>query len=1236
MRAADFVGRVGGLAVGLGIGLGVSLVGAGVASASPPASPSSPSDKASDGGSDATVSSSAQGGVPDGESRARRATQEGSRAQAPGVRRGRSAPVNDSPLPAAAVARDTASVPLKVPTIRLSASLPSDAVVLPSESAEAPAPASTAGVQWSAPQAATVAPVASAAGAPMVAMVAPKVAAASGTVQSVLSPLSGGGPLAPAQSALSFGVLATARREFGRPKAATSAAATTSLGNVYLIGPPEPVAEGNPGTPGKATFTVYFDGRSTSNTSVLVNYTVTGSGANPAAGADFISQSGSVTIKPGDSVAQFSVDFVNDNVAEPDETFTVTLAGATGAALLPGSTTATVTIKNDDVPTVSISPAWVKPFEGSAEAPGKATFTVGLANGAKAGANGVTVNYSVVGSGPRPATAGADYVSPPGSVTIKPGDSQAQLTVALVGDSTPETTEAFTVTLSAASGAMLGDTGRTATADIVDDDVLRVAFTPENAPAYVSTEGSAAEPGKVTLTVALANGAKAGADGVKVDYTATNPDAGADLVRPSGSVTIKPGETQAQLIIGFVGDDVVEPDETFLVRLKSATGSGASVNTLASVATVTIKNDDVSPVVSISPSVVSVSEGSAAAPGKAAFTVALANGAKAGANGVTVNYTAAGSGANPATPGADYVSPSGSVTIKPGDSQAQFSIDFVGDNTAESDEAFTLTLTSATGATLGSAGVTSTATIKNDDATPLPTVSISGPKLPVSEGNSGSAGKAAFTVALANGAKAGASGVTVRYTAAGSGANPATPGADYVSPSGSVTIKAGDTQAQFSVDFIADNTAEPDEAFTVTLTSATGATLGSTGRTSTATITNDDVALPAVSISGPKLPVNEGNSGSGGKATFTVALADGAKAGGFGVVVNYSAAGSGESPATAGTDYVKPSGSVTINPGDTQAQFSVDLVGDAVVENNETFTVTLSSVKGAVLGTARTATATIRNDDLSIGIIPTSIPTGQGPIAVALNPLNTRLYVSNQTSGDVTVIDITTTKFTRTTIPNVGGSPHGIAVSPDGSRVFVASTATLEGGSPKLAVYDAAMTLQKSITLGDKEYPWGVAADATRVYVTSTKTGTVFSYDTKNNYAVTAINVGAGSSPTSVVVANNKAYVAKIDGTVAVISNNAVVKTLNISTGTGDYIAGFLPAAGGKLKVFDTSGAMTTINTSDDTFTKAPPDQLFVGAPNAAVTSDYKTIYYPVYAGDTVVKIPAGFLSLLGAAAVKA
>src|SRR5438309_1882338 len=69
-------------------------------------------------------------------------------------------------------------------------------------------------------------------------------------------------------------------------------------------------------------------------------------------------------------------------------------------------------------------------------------------------------------------------------------------------------------------------------------------------------------------------------------------------------------------------------------------------------------------------------------------------------------------------------------------------------------------------------------------------------------------------------------------------ATPATPGADFVSSSGTVPFTPGQTSKTVTIYVKGDTTSEPDETFQVVLSSPVNATLGT--NPATATIQNDD------------------------------------------------------------------------------------------------------------------------------------------------------------------------------------------------------------------------------------------------------------------------------------------------------------------------------------------------------------------------------------------------------------
>ncbi|MGD9635429.1 MAG: Calx-beta domain-containing protein, partial [Pirellulales bacterium] len=231
------------------------------------------------------------------------------------------------------------------------------------------------------------------------------------------------------------------------------------------------------------------------------------------------------------------------------------------------------------------------------------------------------------------------------------------------------------------------------------------------------------------------------------------------------------------------------------------------------------------------------------------------------------------------------------------------------------------------------------------------------------EGNSGGTTPFVFTVNLSAGS---GQPVTVNYATSN---GTATAGSDYTATSGTLTFAPGTTSQLVTVLVNADNTVESDESFTVTLSGAANATIGTA--TGNGTITNDDVATPSLSIT--NVAASEGNSGGTTPFVFTVNLS---AASGQQVTVGYATS---NGTATAGSDYTATSGTLTFAPGTTSQPVTVSVQADTAFEQDETFTISLANaVDAAIL--LGTAIGTILNDDPSpvpqlatISVIPTDL-----------------------------------------------------------------------------------------------------------------------------------------------------------------------------------------------------------------------------------------------------------------------
>ena len=118
---------------------------------------------------------------------------------------------------------------------------------------------------------------------------------------------------------------------------------------------------------------------------------------------------------------------------------------------------------------------------------------------------------------------------------------------------------------------------------------------------------------------------------------------------------------------------------------------------------------------------INVNDGSVAEPASgsanAVFTVALSH---AYSQTVTVNFTTAPGGANPATAGSDYTTTSGTLTFNPGETIQSISVPVLADaDNLETDETFLVNLTGATNGFIIDGQATGTITVNNTGGTVL-------------------------------------------------------------------------------------------------------------------------------------------------------------------------------------------------------------------------------------------------------------------------------------------------------------------------------------------------------------------------------------------------------------------------------------------------------------------------------------------------------------------------------------
>ncbi len=653
----------------------------------------------------------------------------------------------------------------------------------------------------------------------------------------------------------------------------------------------------------------------TSDQDTVISFSVAGSAIS---GDDYTLLSGTVTILAGQTSATIDVTVLDLPLLEDDETVVVTLTGTsdTDVAIDSTSAVATITIADDDTATASISIA-----DGDAAEPNDdGQFTVSIS---QLSDKDTVVSYTVTGT----ATAGDDYITLPGTVTILAGQTSATIDLTVIDSALLEDAETVTLTLTATDDAdiTIAATQAAATITIADDDTATVSIT--------ANDDTAAEPnddGQFTVTISEASDKD-----TIVNYTVSgNAIADDDYMAVTGSVTILAGQLSATIDVSVIDSALLEDDETVVVTLTGTNDADVTINGSANQATITIADDDTTQVA------ISVSDGDASEPDNdGQFTVSIG---KASDKDTAVSYTVTGT----ASSGADYVALPGTVTILAGQTSATIDVTVLDLPLLEDDETVVVTLTgtSDTDVTIDSTSAVATITIADDDTA---TASIS-----IADGDAAEPNDdGQFTVSIS---QVSDKDTVVSYTVTGT----ATAGDDYITLPGTVTILAGQTSATIDLTVVDSALLEDAETVTVTLTATDDAdiTIAATQAAATITIADDDTAT--VSITANDDTAAEPND----DGQFTVTISE---ASDKDTIVNYTVSGN----ATSGVDFTPLTGTVTILAGQTTAVIDVLTLDDSVLENAETIILTLTGTNDAdvsIDNSANSATINMNDDDTAM------------------------------------------------------------------------------------------------------------------------------------------------------------------------------------------------------------------------------------------------------------------------------
>ena len=453
----------------------------------------------------------------------------------------------------------------------------------------------------------------------------------------------------------------------------------------------------------------------------------------------------------------------------------------------------------------------------------------------------------------------------------------------------------------------------------------------------ISSAVTANEGGNAELTVTLLKDAPAGG----LEFTVTpsygtgaGKAAANDLGTPPATVSVAADGRTATLRIPIAQDALVEGDETFTVSVSAAGWSEKADG--AGTATVTITDDDVARTVSLAAANYSVGE----SDGK--VTVGLSvSGAHDDTITATVTFTDSG-----ATRNEDYggSSATAQVSFAPDETAATLDIAVTDDSLIEGSETFTVAVTAVSGPhTVGSPSQ-ATVTITDDDAAGA---TVGPTSLSIVE-----FGSKSYTVVLNT-----------------------KPSANViVTPTSSATAHA---KVGGALTFTPTNwdTAQPVSVTGVLEGSATISHAVTSDDTGYAAVTPDPVAVTVTPYSKTYTITRAATVREGRSVPLVITLGERPPAGGltFGIEAAFGAPASDKAQlADIEAGYLPRVSSVTVPSDKDEARFSIPIVVGDLLEEDETFTVSITSVtnSGSPVplwkldpGGTKTATVTITDGD---------------------------------------------------------------------------------------------------------------------------------------------------------------------------------------------------------------------------------------------------------------------------------
>ena len=792
---------------------------------------------------------------------------------------------------------------------------------------------------------------------------------------------------------------------------------------ILLSASPGRIAEDGGGSSVQVTATLDASARTVATT---VSVSVSGSGRPGAVGYAASATAFDITIAAGATAGTgtFTVTPEDDEVDERDEVLDV--AGASDLPVTPAS----VTLADDDQTSTEIVlsavPSTVS--EGAGATPVEVTATL------DAGARTVstTVTVEVTGSGESDAV---DFGTVQDfTIMIAAGATSGRWTFTLTPDDDDIAESSETLTVDGSSDLPVTQT----TVTLTDDDVASSGIVLSASPSLVSEDGGAvpvrvtaslngaARQAATTVTVSVAGSGNARA----VDFQAVEDfeiTIAANAASGTGTFTLTP-----------VDDGAAEADETLTL-------SGASDLPVTPAMVTLADDDDASTRILLSAVPGLVSEGDGPTP--VTVTATLDRALRQQATTVTVTVSGGGdAGAADFAAVADFAI---TIPANAASGEGTFTLTPVDDATVEADE--TLTVSGASDLPVTPATVTLA-----DDEDPSTRILLSASPGRVSEGD----GPTAVTVTATLDRALRQQATTVTVTVSGGGDAGAADFAAVADFAITIPANAASGEGTFTLTPEDDATAEADERLTVSGASDLPVT------PATVTLADDDDPSTRILLSAAPGRVSEGDGATPVTVTATLDRALRQQA----TSVTVTVTGGGDAGAADFAPVADFSITIPANAASGEGTFTLTPEDDAMVESDETLTVSGASD----LPVTPTAVTLADDDEVSTRILlfltvdPHRASEGDGEILVTVTaevdrgvrPDETRIRVAVSGSGDPNAVDFAAVTDFEIVIPaNARNGTGTFTVVPEDDGIPEADEVLTISGVSDLPVSPATLEL---------------------------------------------------------------------------------------------------------------------------------------------------------------------------------